>query len=272
MSRLFKKLLAVIVLTLISTFMSLGMVGSGTLYFPSFFKPYTIHETLNQETERSLFQVDNFKKITTDKKQKANATFLALVRNSELRDLQYSIRQLEETFNSKYQYPYVFLNDQEFTEEFKQGIQQVISTNAYFGVIPKEHWSIPSWIDKNHFAQRLFEMAANNLPYGGMESYHHMCRFYSGFFYKQPLLQQFDYYWRIEPDVDYLCTLDYDPFLFMKTTNKIYGFNIIPPEFMDTVKDLWPTVLKYLKDNNKPFPPLLKAFGNEANYNGVHFW
>ena len=31
------------------------------------------------------------------------------------------------------------------------------------------------------------------------ESYHHMCRYFSGFFHHHPLLADFDYYWRIEP-------------------------------------------------------------------------
>lgn len=49
-----------------------------------------------------------------------------------------------------------------------------------------------------------------------LESYHHMCRYFSGFFHHHPLLADFDYYWRIEPDVHYYCNLDYDPFLFMQ--------------------------------------------------------
>ena len=48
------------------------------------------------------------------------------------------------------------------------------------------------------------------------ESYHHMCRYFSGFFYHHPLLADVDYYWRIEPDVHYYCDLDYDPFVFMQ--------------------------------------------------------
>ena len=50
----------------------------------------------------------------------------------------------------------------------------------------------------------------------GRESYHHMCRYYSGFFHLHPLLKEFDYYWRMEPDVHYYCDLDYDPFLYMQ--------------------------------------------------------
>lgn len=59
-------------------------------------------------------------------------------------------------------------------------------------------------------------MKQSGVLYGGRESYHHMCRYFSGFFHRHPLLKEFDYYWRVEPDVHYYCDLDYDPFLYMK--------------------------------------------------------
>lgn len=63
--------------------------------------------------------------------------------------------------------------------------------------------------------------------YGGRESYHHMCRYFSGFFYKHPLLKEFDYYWRMEPDVHYYCDLDYDPFLFMQASKAGHNLPIV---------------------------------------------
>lgn len=36
---------------------------------------------------------------------------------------------------------------------------------------------------------------------GWMISYRHMCRWNSGFFYRHPRLKDFDWYWRVEPDV-----------------------------------------------------------------------
>jgi len=48
-------------------------------------------------------------------------------------------------------------------------------------------------------------MASEGVIYGGLESYRHMCRFNSGFFYKQEALKRFDWYWRVEPGVQYHC-------------------------------------------------------------------
>ena len=59
-------------------------------------------------------------------------------------------------------------------------------------------------------------MVKSGVLYGGRESYHHMCRYFSGFFFRHPVLAEFDYYWRMEPDVYYYCDLDYDPFLYMQ--------------------------------------------------------
>jgi hypothetical protein len=60
------------------------------------------------------------------------------------------------------------------------------------------------------------EMRERGVLYGSRESYHHMCRYFSGFIHKHPLLKEYDYYWRMEPDVHYYCDLDYDPFLYMQ--------------------------------------------------------
>ena len=77
---------------------------------------------------------------------------------------------------------------------------------------------------------------------------------------------------QIEPDVDYFCKLDYDPFLFMKTTGKKYGFNIVASEDMQTMSGFWTATLNFLKLKKRSFPEHLKAFGDERSYNGVHFW
>jgi hypothetical protein len=50
---------------------------------------------------------------------RANATLLMLARNSDLESALHSVQQLEERFNHKYKYSWVFLNDVEFSAEFK---------------------------------------------------------------------------------------------------------------------------------------------------------
>lgn len=42
-----------------------------------------------------------------------------------------------------------------------------------------------------------------------------------------PLLDGFDYYWRLDDDVTYSCMLDIDPFEVMHSQNKSYGWTIL---------------------------------------------
>lgn len=37
------------------------------------------------------------------------------------------------------------------------------------------------------------------------------------------MLDEYDYYWRIEPYVDYYCQIDYDVFKYMRNNGKKYG-------------------------------------------------
>lgn len=58
---------------------------------------------------------------------KANAVFLMLCRNEEVDGAVKSIRELEDRFNHKYHYPWVFLNEVEFTEDFKKRVYPATS-------------------------------------------------------------------------------------------------------------------------------------------------
>jgi len=51
--------------------------------------------------------------------ERANATFVFLCRNNDLEGVVKSIRQMEDRFNRRYGYPWVLLNEEPFTEEFK---------------------------------------------------------------------------------------------------------------------------------------------------------
>ena len=50
---------------------------------------------------------------------KPRAALISLVRNSELPGLMQSMRQLEFRWNRKYNYPWIFFNDEPFSDEFK---------------------------------------------------------------------------------------------------------------------------------------------------------
>ncbi|PVU88393.1 hypothetical protein BB561_005883 [Smittium simulii] len=200
------------------------------------------------------------------------AAMVSLVRNSNLFGMRQTIQQIEDRFNKKYNYPYIFLNDVPFTEEFKQGVRDLTSSEVSFGILDKEAWGYPPHVDQKKAAE---VRRTAKYMHAGNESYRFMCRFQSGFVYKHPLLKDLDYYWRIEPDVKYYCELDYDPFEFMSKNNKIYGWNMAPNEYMETIPTLWETTRKFMKEyshhvNDKNI--LKWVIDKDGNYNGCHFW
>lgn len=148
---------------------------------------------------------------------KPRAALISLVRNSELPGLTQSMRQLEFQWNRKYNYPWIFFNDEPFSDEFKvrtrclaesqplicrqAATQNLTTAQCYYEVVPNDHWSLPEWIDEGRFMNSLEYLGAIGVGKGWMVSYRHMCRWNSGFFYKHPRLKDFDWYWRVEPDV-----------------------------------------------------------------------
>ncbi len=207
--------------------------------------------------------------------ERENATFVSLVRNSELWAMVDSIRHVEDRFNRKFKYDWVFLNDEPFSDEFKTVTTSLISGTTRYGLIPKEHWGYPDFVDQALAAEKRQQMAAQGIIYADSESYRHMCRFESGFFWRHPIMNEYKYYWRVEPDIRIYCDINYDLFKYMRAENKTYGFTMAMYEYLATIESLWPTTMKFMEEN-----PQFVADDNMAhfitdengNYNLCHFW
>jgi alpha 1,2-mannosyltransferase len=163
----------------------------------------------NSGNRYAVSKVYASKALPPGKDPRPRAALISLVRNSELEGIMQSMRQLEYRWNKKYQYPWVFFNDEPFDENFKAATQNLTSAKCFFEVVPAEHWSLPDWIDKGRFMNSLEYLGTIGVGKGWMASYHHMCRWNSGFFYKHPRLQEYDWYWRVEPDVRRLRPVSY---------------------------------------------------------------
>lgn len=238
-----------------------------------------------------IYDISYMPKVPQDIKNRTqigieNATLFMLVRNYEVIEALASMRQIEDRFNRRYRYPWVFLNDEEFTEEFKNLTRGMASGHTYYGFIPPEVWQVPSHINQTKMRQNMKEMEDKDVVYGGSLSYRNMCRFNSGNFFRHPLMN-YDYYWRVEPSVNYYCDQLYDPFTFMRENSKVYGFVIAILEYPDTVPTLWNTTADFFdkhpeyiaEDSARKFimdkTPLRKddiILDSGSDYNMCHFW
>ena len=112
---------------------------------------------------------------------RANAVLVVLARNQELAGVVQSIKSIERHFNRWFHYPYVFLNDGDFNMTFKETIVNHTSGTVEFGKIDPDMWGYPGWVNLETAKEGIRKQGDAAIMYGGMESYHHMCRFYSGF-------------------------------------------------------------------------------------------
>ncbi|XP_022462445.1 putative mannosyltransferase KNAG_0A05330, partial [Huiozyma naganishii CBS 8797] len=216
--------------------------------------PYS-EQNLDSETQQTFFDgcVDTEQYMADASYRKMNATFVMLTRNEELEDVLSTILQLEARFNQWYQYPYVFLNDVPFSDDFKSRVVTSTRSKVEFGTLNELEWEFPEKVRNSAlFKESLASQMDRGILYGDQESYHKMCRFYSGMFYKHPLVKQYEWYWRIEPDVDFYCDITYDPFFEMHMAGKQYGFTVIIPELYWSVPNLFRYTQAFLRENGWP--------------------
>jgi mannosyltransferase len=150
--------------------------------------------------------------------------------------------------------------------------------------VPKEHWDTPSWINDDLYKESVHVMEQKGVQYMGLKSYHQMCRWNSGMFYRHPRLANTKWYWRVEPKVHFFCDIDYDVFRWMEDHNKTYGFVINLYDSPESVESLWPETRKFLTDNNHLIHPnnamkwlqdsehRPENFKKANGYSTCHFW
>ncbi|EFN54565.1 hypothetical protein CHLNCDRAFT_10179, partial [Chlorella variabilis] len=212
---------------------------------------------------------------------KPRACILILARNSDLHGVLSSVGQLERRFNAAphARYPYCYLNDRPFSLKFRAAVTAATAAPCFFGLVPQEHWSYPPHINVSRAAE-LRQAARRRMPYGGSESYRFMCRYFSGFFFDHPLLEGFDWYWRVEPDVHFMCNLpgrERDPFRHMQASNQSLAWTIVMDEVPSTIPSLWPEVQQWLADNpqhatQQQRQRVLASPYGRSRFTGCHFW
>ncbi|KAK6531240.1 hypothetical protein TWF281_008063 [Arthrobotrys megalospora] len=194
------------------------------------------------------------KQIGTEK-----ATLLMLARNNDLYAVRESMRRLEDRFNHRFRYPWTFMNDKPFTEEFINITTNIASGTTEYLQVPKEHWGYPDWVNQTLAKQNMKEMERNNVIYGGSLSYR-----------------------RVEPGVNFYCDQHYDPFKWLRENGKSYGFTVVLHDFRETIASLWETTEKFFSENpqyvhpNGMRPFLLQNETRNGkpyeDYNTCHFW
>lgn len=199
--------------------------------------------------------------------RRQNGVIVMLARNTEQTDAVQAIQSLERRFNHRYHYPVVFLNDQPWSPAFIRALTSEVSGMVQFDIIPSYMWGFrdgTTEAEKDQARKNMGRMESKGIPHAGQEQYHHMCRFQSGFFYDHPALQDYEWYWRIEPDARFTCDIPYDPFTEMMANNKTYGYTMALWEIGSTAPSLFRTVDDYRIARQLPMSSLWTAMHDES--------
>jgi mannosyltransferase len=118
---------------------------------------------------------------------RANATLIMLARNSDVDGAMASVKSVQEQFNTNFGYPWVFLNNEAWDDEFITKVRAAGGgAQMIFETIPANMWGYPEWIDETRARDNMDDMQRQGIMYAGAESYHHMCRFQSGYAITNP--------------------------------------------------------------------------------------
>ncbi|KAK6368375.1 hypothetical protein LTR64_006528 [Lithohypha guttulata] len=206
------------------------------------------------------------------------AAIISLVRNEELEGILQSMWQLERRWNRRYRYPWIFFSERAFTEEFRAATRNVTSAETSYHLIPNQHWLPPEHISTSRFHSSLAYLGTLGVGKGHLLSYRNMCRWNSGFFYLHPALAEYDYYWRVEPDVHFFCNIPYDPFRFLRDNEIAYGFNMNILDDARSFASLWRRTREFmdmypdLVHEDADLEWLVDTYGNGGEYNNCQFF
>lgn len=102
-----------------------------------------------------------------------------------------SVSQLEETFNSRYHYDWVFFSTHPFSEDFRRLTSNATNATCVYEVISDELWSVPRGASDSTL-QSVDEQETHEMV---------VRRWKSGRFARESRLKSYDWFWTIEPGV-----------------------------------------------------------------------
>ncbi|KAM0254676.1 hypothetical protein ACHAQJ_006526 [Trichoderma viride] len=172
--------------------------------------------------------------------QRLRAAFVSLAHEHDLPAVLSSMSQLEETFNHRYHYHWVFFSTQPLSEEFRRQTSNATGAICIYEVISENNLASPTQLKKpsnlnlmptNQADGDDVSEVGQSAPFLGQTS-----RWNSGPFASEKRLRDYDWFWRIEPGVSgtvpellpcaqFTHDITFDVFRFMRDHEIAYGFN-----------------------------------------------
>ncbi|KAK6222469.1 glycolipid 2-alpha-mannosyltransferase [Colletotrichum tabaci] len=144
------------------------------------------------------------------------AAFVALVSPNQQDQMVASVAQLEQRFNRKYCYDWVFFSYEDLGEDFKDATSNATASTG---------------VDADT---------------AGLRAAHHKRRWSAGLFAREKRLQAYDWFWMVEPGTQFMCDINVDVFRLMQERGIAYGVNKAPYQNIDDSKLLWQSTKSFI--------------------------
>ena len=179
---------------------------------------------------------------------KKRLALVVLCRETDTKELIPSIRSFDLAYSLKlYPRDLIVFSDKAWSTSAQNDVSAATLMKVIYVVLDSENeWATPSSINRTRFDAVL---SGSNF-YGNTESYRHMCRFFAGPIFLNKALAEYDFAWRMDSHVRYLCDLQTpDPIERMMSTGAVYGYVLRMTEHLHTVPTLWKTMVTYAENN-----------------------
>ncbi|KAF9948403.1 alpha 1,2-mannosyltransferase 2.4.1, partial [Mortierella alpina] len=214
------------------------------------------------ERGETPFQAEPFQAHDTPSSVKrANGVLVILTREEDVQATRETVRQIEDRFNRHRRYPWIVLSPLPLTEGSMARIKR-LSNGAggiTFGTIPREQWRLPKWIEASKVLQGDHEKMKLGLDKTALET-RHRWRYMSGFLARHPLLDGYEFFWRVEPGMEVFCDLADDPMLAMEKNGHLFAWSL-----SETVRDAGvPGAWSLIKRFKETYSDMIPKSNDEA--------
>ncbi len=143
----------------------------------------------------------------------------------------------------------ILFHEKSFNQPYRDKVRPMKNSNVLFQEIEFTLPVYPGEIKKK--IPELYPHPTHNHPGFGI-GYRHMCDFFAGSLYEQSLLQNYEYYLRLDTDSFILSKIPYDIFEWMKAHRCEYGFIelALQQDHPKVIEGLWNETRQWLHDND----------------------
>lgn len=167
--------------------------------------------------------------------------------NSDVNDIIKSLNSLYIYFLKYYNYPVIIFIENNFTEDYKNKINNNIKFNVIFELIKfKTYDELIKYNVKNIL---ITHNGNQKWPLG----YRSMCRFWTGDFLNNNAILKYKYIWRMDSDAYLTKEINYDLFENMNINNIAYSYSNICDDDGEVCIGLYDFSKKYFDEKNIDF-------------------